>query len=47
MPCVKFLIDMLCNDMMLLFNKCHPNLLKKYKMIFNHREVIEIVSRLL
>lgn len=32
--------------MMLLFNECHPNLLKKYKMIFNHGKVIEIVSRL-
>lgn len=47
MPCVKFLIEMLCNDMMLLFNECHLNLLKKYKMIFNHGEGIEIVSRLL
>lgn len=33
--------------MMLLFNECHPTLLKKYNMIFNHGEVIEIVSRLL
>lgn len=26
--------------MMLLFNECHPNLLKKYKMIFNHGELL-------